>query len=45
MALAIVILFAFAVYVGASIVRSIKGYTLPPLSDDEKYKTISERIQ
>lgn len=41
----ILIGFLLAFYVGASIVRSIHGYQLPPLSDDEKYKTIKERIQ
>lgn len=44
-ALAIVILFAFALYVAASIFRSIKGYSQPPMSDDEKYKTIGKRVQ
>lgn len=41
----ILIGFLFAYYIGASIVRSIRGYAPPPAANSKKFNHVKERNQ
>lgn len=45
MSIVILIGFLLCIYVGASIIRTIKGYSPPPEPKSKKFNTIKERIQ